>query len=228
MRDNLVSRVKRLVSGSITNLVDAVENASPETVMKEAIREVDDAIDQVRHELGEVIASKHMANRRLIDTNTRHEELAAKIVLAVDQSRDDLAEAAIARQLDIESQIPVIEDAIKDAATQEAELESYVAALQARKREMEEELAAFVASRKSASETTETSGGLPIGDAEMKTSKAEAAFNRVMAATTGLPGTEPTDRASSAKLAELEKLSRDNRIHERLAALKATRTKEGS
>ena len=57
MAEGLVSRVKRLVSGSVNSLVDVVENASPEMVMKEAIREVDRAIDEVRDQLGLAIAN---------------------------------------------------------------------------------------------------------------------------------------------------------------------------
>ncbi|MEM8988353.1 MAG: PspA/IM30 family protein [Pseudomonadota bacterium] len=223
MSEHLVTRVKRLVSGGVNNLVDAVENASPETVMKEAIREVESAIDQVRDELGKTVANKHLANTRLMDTNTKHEELNEKIQLAVKEARDDLAEAAIARQLDLEAQIPVLESAIKDASAEEAELEGYIAALQARKREMEEELVAFRASRTSTQGEAAAPGRSSADDAERKTSSAENAFNRVMRSTTGLPGMASTDRKDAAKIAELEKLSRDNRVRERLAAVKATR-----
>ena len=52
MSENILSRVTRLVSGSVNSIVDAVENAAPETVMREAIREVETAIDDVRAELG--------------------------------------------------------------------------------------------------------------------------------------------------------------------------------
>ena len=61
MAEGLVSRVKRLISGSINSIVDAVESAAPETTMKEAIREVDRAIDDVRDQLGIAIANKHHA-----------------------------------------------------------------------------------------------------------------------------------------------------------------------
>lgn len=225
MRDGLVSRVTRLVSGGVNSIVDAVENATPETVMSEAIREVESAIDQVRDELGKVVANKHLANSRLMSANARHEELIEKIQLAVDEGRDDLAEAAIARQMDLEAQIPVLESAIKDASAEEMELESYIAALQGRKREMEEELLAFRASRET-SDNGPTAGLTPTDAAERTTSKAESAFNRVIQSTTGLPGMAPGDREATAKLAELEQLSRDNRIRERLAALKVARGKD--
>ena len=229
MTDNLVSRVKRLVSGSVNNIVDVVENASPETVMKEAIREVESAMNQVRHELGEVIAAKHLANRRLLEANTKHEDLAEKIGVAVEQGRDDLAEAAIARQLDIETQIPVMESAISDASHQEGELETYVLALQARKREMEEELNTFTTAQRSNAPGTvagATSSG-SSGSVETRVSKADQAFSRVMNTASGVSGVATLDQKSAQKIAELEQLARDNRVHERLATLKASISKNG-
>lgn len=228
MSDNLVSRVKRLVSGSVNNLVDAVENASPETVMKEAIREVESAIDQVRHELGEVIASKHLANRRLLETSSKHEELTDKINVAIKQGRDDLAEAAIARQLDIESQIPIMESAISDASHGEAELEKYVLALQARKREMEEELNTYLASLRVPTGSAESSAaGRSDDKANQRVSKADQAFNRVMSNVSGVAGVASPDEKTAKQLVELEQLSRDNRVHERLAIVKARLDKDG-
>lgn len=226
MSEFLVSRVKRLVSGGFNSIIDAVESASPETVMKEAIREVDDALDQVRDALGKAVANKHLANTRLMDANRRHEDLVAKIQLAVDQNRDDLAEAAIARQLDLEAQIPILESAIKDASGEELELEQYIAALGARKREMEEELASFRASRETIAETGSSTPQSARDVAERKTSNAEKAFNRVMQSSTGLPGMVGDDRRTAAQLAELENLARANRVSERLAAFKSARTKD--
>ncbi|MEL6365246.1 MAG: PspA/IM30 family protein [Pseudomonadota bacterium] len=225
MAEGLVSRVKRLVSGSVNSMVDAVENAAPETVMKEAIREVDRALDEVRDQLGLALANKHHANKRLAETNAKHEQLAEKIDFAVSQGRDDLAEAAIARQLDLEAQIPVLESALKDAAEQETELEGYVSALLGRRHEMEEDLQAFLDSR---SQTPETGGtpGAPGGGAtpERRADKAETAFNRVLRGATGLSGTVKADRETAAKLAELEKAARLNRVKERLAAVKAMKS----
>jgi phage shock protein A len=223
MSEQLVSRVKRLISGGVNSIVDTLENATPEMVMKEAIREVERATDEVRDEMGRVLASKHLASRRLMDANARHEELTTQIDLAVKQGRDDLAEAAISKQMDLESQIPVLESAVSDAGSQEAELESYIEALQARRREMLDDLDAFKQSR-AAEAVSETGEAVPAGGAERKVSKAERAFDRVMREASGVPGSTGSGREDAAKLAELEKLSRQNRIQERLAAVKA---KEG-
>jgi len=222
MAENLVSRVKRLVSGGVNSLVDSIENATPETVMTEAIREVDAAVDQVRNELSALIANKHLASTRLAEATSKHEDLKGKIALAVSEGRDDLAEAAIARQLDLEVQVPVLEAAVADAAREEQELEGYVEALHARKREMEEELKAYQDSRKqSSSDAAEQGAAAANGTVENRTRKAEEAFDRVMKSTTGIGSGSSGDLSSSAKLAELEQMARKNRIAERLAAVKA-------
>ena len=97
MKEAIGARVGRLIAGSVNALIDAVENAAPEVVMEQALREIDGATDEVRVELGKVLATKHLANKRLLEENRKHEELGEQIELAVTQGREDLAEAAIAQ-----------------------------------------------------------------------------------------------------------------------------------
>lgn len=218
-----MGRVTRLVSGSVNQLVDSIENASPETVMAEAIREVDRAVDQVREELAGVLASRHLANTRLVKATSQHEELQAQITTALKESRDDLAEAAIARQLDLESQIPILETAVADSSSEEKELERYIEALQARKREMEVELDQFrKAQQSSMRDVSGASSAEKSASVETKTRKAEETFDRVIKGATGVSREKTPDIENAAKLAELDALSRKNRISERLATLKAS------
>lgn len=56
MSETLARRVGRLVSGGFHALADAAENLMPEAVMNESIREIERAIDEVRAELGRVLA----------------------------------------------------------------------------------------------------------------------------------------------------------------------------
>jgi phage shock protein A len=224
MKESLIGRVGRIISGSFNSLVDAIENVAPEAVMSEAIREIDAAIDEVRVELGRVVASKHLANSRLMEENRKHEDLAEKIEFAIKESRDDLAEAAISRQIDIEAQIPVLEATISDCGNSEKELEGYISALQAKKREMQEDLRQFRESAKetvSSSSSTSESGVQPSSAVERKVAKAESAFERIAEKASGVPGKGRTvDRQTATKLAELEEIARKNRIQERLAAIK--------
>jgi phage shock protein A len=227
INETLLNRIRRLVAGSANQLVDAVENAAPETVMSEAIREIGTAIEQSRDELGKVIANRHLANKRLMEANRKHEELSGKIELAVTQGRDDLAEAAISRQLDLEAQMPVLEGAISDTSGEQQEIEGYVAALLARQREMEEELDLFKQVQKSRASNGANGEPGATPDMQNKVSQAESAFNRAMKSSTGLDGTgEGSNPADATKLAELEKLARDNRVSERLSAIKAGKQKD--
>ena len=219
MAETMARRVSRLVSGGFNALVNAVEDASPTTVMEESIREIDKAIDEVRTELGESIAATHHTTNRLADETNKHTALGEKIELAVKSGRDDLAETAIAQQLDIEAQIPVLEAAIEDGTTRQKELEQYVAALKGKKREMEEELASFRSSRDAAVVTD--SGETAASSVESKVERASDAFDRISSRATGLPSTARAgDRKSAADLVELDELARKNAVAERLAAIK--------
>lgn len=222
MREGLVGRVKRLVSGSVNSMVDAVEAAAPETVLKEAVREIDRALDEVRHELGKTLADKHHAAKRLASASEKHDELSGKIEFAVKEGRDDLAQAAIARQIDLEAQMPVLESALRDFSDEEKDLEGYIAALTARRREMEDDLDQFLKSREEAARAQAGAGaGGAQSSPEDRAKKADRTFSRVMKNATGIAGTDPADRETAQKLEELSRIERDNRIKERLAKLKA-------
>ncbi len=222
MKEKLIHRVSRIISGSVHSLVDSLESAASDSVLSESIREIESAIDEVKTELGQIVAKQHLANTKLMEENKKHEDLGEKIELAVKEDRDDLAEPAIARQMDIEAQIPILETVINDCKTEAAELEGYIKALQGKKREMKEELAQF----RNSMEKTKSSGEparykTGHGNVEKKVEKAESTFERVIEKSTGIHGNNLMfDKKSAAQLAELEELARKNRIQERLSAIK--------
>lgn len=220
MADTLKSRVGRVVAGSLHALLDRIEDLAPEAAMEQAIREADAVLDEVRHELGIASANRHLAQQQHAKLNQQHETLSAQIEQALAAARDDLAEAAVARQLDIEAQIPVLETTLADMARQESELQGYVAALLAKRREMEGALADYRRNRAQAvtSGAAATAGGL-----QQRIDQATGAFDRIHGRQTGLAGTSGTTVEQATKLRELEDLARGNKIAERLARLKAGR-----
>ena len=127
MSESLARRVARLVSGGFHAMLDKAEDCMPEAVMQENIRELERTIDEVRTELGKVLAQKHLATKKLADENNRHEQLAGQIATALDAGREDLAKAGIAEQLDIEARLPVLEQSLADCSSQERELDAFVA-----------------------------------------------------------------------------------------------------
>ena len=220
MSETLSRRVGRLVSGGFHALIDAAENLAPEAVMNESIREIENAVDEVRAELGKVLAQKHLAAKKMADESNRHETIDANLQAAVAAGRDDLAEAGIAEQMDIEARLPVLENTIADCAAQEKELEGFIAALQAKKREMQQQLQDWRAAQQSMGTGKTASGnGSDLNRIARDAEKSGNTFDRVMGRQNAVHSS--TDAAQLAKLKELEDLSRNNRIAERLAALKA-------
>ncbi len=221
MSESLVLRVKRLVSGSINGAVDALENSNSELVMREAIREVERASSDVRDELGSVMASRQQTIRLIERSKAKLVELGDRAKLAMEQGRDDLAEAAISRQLDIEREIPTHEARLQQLGERHSELDGYVASLDGRKAQMEADLATFVREQEAIASAAGTDRGAGAGlKAERRADRAEAAFGRAM---NGPVGSMPahSDRQTAAKLHELDRLSRSSEVADRLARLKA-------
>ncbi len=217
MSESLAMRVKRLVSGGANMIVAAVEAMAPEMVMDEAIREIDRAVGDVRSELGQVLTRQYHATQRLAAENERHESLKEKIRIALKEGREDLAEAGVAQLLDIEAQIPVLEATAIETRSAQTELESFIAALQARKREMIAERNAYRSARSSAEAVAESAAP----SVRQRVQNAQSAFDRVMDGAGGMPLSGAVADPKTAKVnAELEELTRRNRIKERLAALK--------
>lgn len=220
MADSLKTRVGRIIAGSVHALVDHLENHAPLAVMEQSLREADTVIGEVRHELGRTSANRHLAQQQHAHLNGQHGTLAEQIDQALAAGRDDLARAAVARQLDIEAQIPVLETTLADLARQESELTGYVAALLAKQREMASALEAFRQSRTAAAQAAP----VPPGGANAVQQRMDAvtdAFDRVYARQSGLAGTDRSHTLDqAAKLKELDDLVRDHKIAERMARLK--------
>lgn len=222
MSESLASRVGRIIAGGFHALVDAVENAAPESVMEQAIREIESAIADVRADLGKVEAQRHLSAKRLAEEGSRHETLTEQAQLALEQGREDLASAAVERQIDIESQLPILESRMTELAEEKARLEGYVTALLAKKREMREAMADFRKAQEQAGAASTSGGATARKDAaSARAERATNAFDRIFQRQSGLSATRGASDRNVAQLAELEELARRNRIQERLAELKA-------
>ena len=222
MSETLARRVGRLVSGGFHAILDAAENLAPEAVMNENIREIERAIDEVRSELGKVLVQKHLATKKMADESNRHETLQADIQEALKANRDDLAEIGIAEQMDIEARLPVLENTVADCAAQEKELEGFIVALQAKRREMQQAVQDWKQSQTQAATHGKGRDGSTLNQILRNTEKTANAFDRLRGRQTGLhmAGRDPSQLA---KLKDLEEVSRTNRIKERLAQLKTAK-----
>jgi phage shock protein A len=219
MAESIFARVSRLLSATVEDTVDRMEQAGGEAVMREALREADRAIDQVKAELESTMARRLQAARQQKMFTERAEELTTKAKFALEQGREDLAEAALSRQIDFEAQAKGLDTLLQQAREEEQRLEDGVAALSARKRQMEDALQTYLISRREAA-----LGGdgptRPGRSAEKKVDAAEQAFDRAMAGAGGV-GFARVDADTINRVAEIDGMQKSATVAERLAALKA-------
>lgn len=220
MADTFANRVARIIVGGAHALLDKAEDLAPEATMAQAIREIEQVIAEVRVDLGKAEAAKHLVLSRIAKLNAEHEKLSERIDTALTLERDDLAKAAIGRQADIEDLLPVLQKALDEHGERGKELESYIVALLAKKRELDQALTDYQTSLASQAASPFAGGG---SDRQARVDDAESSFGRVMARQIGVSGINPGLNEQAVKLKELADMQRGNRIAERLAALKAAR-----
>jgi phage shock protein A len=213
MAEPVFLRVRRVMSASVEEAVDAMERAGGASLMREAIRQVARALDEVRVEQEAALARGANAKRQQQSLRERATDMEEKARFALGKERDDLAEAAVSRQLDFEAQAERLDTVQSDAAEEAARLAECAVALAERKKQMEDELALYQESKRDAV------GQAPPEDRiKKKVERAEEAFSRVMG------HCEPTTRAdadAAAKLSEIDSIKRSSAVAERLAALRS-------
>jgi phage shock protein A len=214
--ETVLTRIGRVIAGMTHAAVDAAENAGSEAVLAQALREIDAAADEVRGELGKAMAERTRLELRRKELDRERDDLDGKIKLAVEKGRDELAEAGIARQLDIEAQIGVLDRMLADSQESIDQLGQTLAAVRASRREAESRLADL---RRTTNGTTPTtaSGATRVDRALDKVERAQSTVERL----TGVPAGGPSDGKA---IDELNDLARKHAVAERLARLKAGQT----
>lgn len=215
MKDTLFGRISRIITANLDSLITNLEKQNPDAIMLHAINEVEAIIDDVREELGKVLASKHIATKELAHKSQLHEDLTARIEIALEKGEEELAKAGITEQLDIEAQIPIIEKTITDCVEEENTLNSYIQALKAKVNEMKIKMSQLNDIKEENQSNKNT-----FGPNTKKLENAENTFERIFSNPSNIKSISNKNLEQKAKLQDLERLERDNRIAERLASYK--------
>ena len=218
MAESIIARVSRILSAKLEDSVDRLEQAGGPGVMREAIREVDRAIDQISSDHEAVMARRLQAVRHQRMLSERVDQLTEKAKFALGGGRDDLAEAALSRQIDFQQQAAKLDEVQAQAREEELRLENCIAALQTRKKQMDDALSAFLVSQSQAA----TGGDGPVHavrNVENRVARSEQAFERAMVGVGGV-GFTRADGHTVNRVAELDGLQRSAAIAARMAKLK--------
>ncbi len=218
MTESIISRVNRVLAGKIEDVVDLMERSGGDSVLREAIREADRAIDQLDAELETVTTQRLQAARqaRLIEANCQ--KMTEKAKFAIDQGRDDLAEAAVVRQVDLEAEVVKLAKAQAASRDDEKLLEEAMIALKARKQGLEEALCAHLGGQSSDDDGESRDARGARRRAEKQVERAEKVFSRALFGCGS--GFAKQDAETANRMAELDALHRSAEVAERLAALK--------
>jgi phage shock protein A len=211
IHEGILSRMGRLIAGVAYATMDKAEGANGVAIVEQAIREIDSAAEEARAELGKSRAEEHRIASRRAEISEEITALEDKIRFALKEGREDLAKAAVARQIDLEAQVAAIEKALADVAERIEEGHKAMQAVLAARREAEARLADL----KRSVQKHDADGGATgrRSSPDLTVAKASAAVTRV----TGVPG---GTAAGSAELEELDRIHRDRAIAERLAQFK--------
>ncbi|MGD9920125.1 MAG: PspA/IM30 family protein [Pseudorhodoplanes sp.] len=213
IHEGILSRMGRLIAGVTYATIEKAEGANGVAIVEQAIREIDSAAEEARAELGKSRAEEHRIASRRTEISEEIAALEEKVRFALKEGREDLAKAAVARQIDLESQVAAIEKALADVAERIEEGQQAMQAVLAARREAEARLADLRRSVQKHDADGGTTGRRSSPD--LTVAKASAAVTRV----TGVPG---GSASGSAELEELDRMHRERAIAERLARFKTT------
>lgn len=219
MTETIYARVKRILTAKVEDGVEAMERNGGASIMREAVREIDRAIDDVRTSHVAATSQRLQAVRQQDMAKEHLAKLTEKAKFALEAGRDDLAEAAIVRQIDFERQLPALMVSEQDAITKEAELDEFILALTSRKTEMEETLKAYELAHRQLLVTSQN-GLEPKAGIERAVGRAEAAFDRAIKGTGNVSFTKSSAGVIN-KVAEIDAMQHQSEVAQRLAMLKA-------
>jgi len=210
--DTLLSRAGRLIAGIAYGAIEKAEDNNRVALVSQAIREIEQAEREARDSLSHARAEEYRLNARRAEIERESSVLAEQIRTAIAESRDDLARAGIARQMDLEAQFEVLSRAIDENAER---IDAVLTTLRAILSSLQDAQARLVELERSESLSDQPKAAARKGgDAGL--AKATRA-SRVIARATGVPQGIPP----SPDIDELSKLQRDKDIAERLARLKS-------
>jgi phage shock protein A len=215
MNEGILARMGRLIAGLANAAVDKAEGSNKIIVVEQALKEIDQAADEARTDLGKVRAEEYRILSRRDEIVTDIKSLDEKIQLAISEDRENLAKAGVARQIDLESQLAALDKALADVRSNLEEGQQALQAVLATRREADARLAEL--KRSMTQFHNETTPAAVKGGAANGAARAAAAISRV----TGVPN---ADSAAHQELDELDRLHRQQAIECRLAQFKTQKS----
>jgi len=217
MPDSVFVRVERIVRTSADRALELAERASGVVLVREAARELQQAEERLR-------ADRQAADRKAQRAADAQKEIRAKLTeltdharYALGKGREDLARAAVARQVELEKEAGDWETIAAEAKVEAKCIDDAVAQVTARRKQIQTELHALEREQAAGAPARTGKEGV-VARVAKAMDKADRIMERAQAERG--PIAEPAEAARA--MADIAAMKRDDAIEERLAALKAS------
>jgi len=216
------SRVSEIISANLNDLLDRMEN--PEKMMKQLIREMEDAVHDAKTAAVKALADERRIEKEITSHRRKIDDWQAKAVEAVKLDRDDLARRALELKKESEDILAALEPELATAKETSAAMKRQLRALQAKCQEARRKEATLAIRRKAADmqKDSATRSGAPPGRVNLsafaKFDKVEDGIAQIEAEAEAIAELSSQDAALEEEFAEL---GMTDEIDTQLATLKS-------
>lgn len=134
MNEAFFSRFKRLIHSRFRAAFNDIKGETQDSIQAVAIQKIDTTYSEIKHLLGKEEAKKYLVMSKLLELKSDDSMLNQEIQLAITDEHDDLARAAIAKQMVIKDQITELENLILEFDDEMKRMEQYLHDLSSQKK----------------------------------------------------------------------------------------------
>jgi phage shock protein A len=145
---SIFRRISDIISANLNDMVEGYED--PEKMLRQAIREMETAIDNAKPDVAKAMANEKTTAKELATNERECEAWASRAAKAVEQGDDDLARKALSRKREYDKIAAALRD--QHAATADAvqTLRRQLEAMQAKLKDAQRRLGTLVARKRAA------------------------------------------------------------------------------
>jgi phage shock protein A len=144
----LFQRIGDIISANLNELIDGFEN--PEIMLKQAVREMDEAVTSALQSAVKAVANEKLLARELAATREEVELWLERATQAVTSGDDELARRALTRKLQQEKLVLALEDQFQSASAASASLRRQIEAMRVKLAEAKRKQLSLIARRRAA------------------------------------------------------------------------------
>ena len=111
----LFQRISDIISANLNEMTESMED--PETMLKQAIREMEQSISDATHETAKVLANEKLMAKELANNEQQAHDWQRKAEKAVDAGDDGLARKALTRKQEHQKLVTALRDQLAEVLT---------------------------------------------------------------------------------------------------------------